>query len=183
MEKTDSSCCCLHANLAIKIAHHHLNLHHHVPVEGHHSYLNQRYNQPFLRTKIKSTIYTVNIRFYLVARRREFFFRTWSEASLAHLKKQLCRTLVPSHGVIKVIEAKILNLYKSLNSPQVKHNYSPINRTSGLWMAKISLSKRLLTTMYEKKFAPAPRRRTCLRILHTFNTKNFIIFVPASHES
>ena len=65
-------------------------------------------------------------------RRREFFFRTWSEASLAHLKKKLCRTLVPSHGVIKVIEAKILNLYKSLNSPQVKHNYSPINRTSGL---------------------------------------------------
>ena len=47
-------------------------------------------------------------------------------------KKKLCRTLVPSHGVIKVIEAKILNLYKSLNSPQVKHNYSPINRTSGL---------------------------------------------------
>ena len=99
--------------------------------------------------------------YYKECRRCDFFFRTWSEASLAHLKKTLCQTLVPSHGVIKVIKAKILNLYKSLNSPQVKHNYSPINRTSGLGV-DIHLgpgcgrrqfrhpSKRLLT-MYEKK--------------------------------
>ena len=36
---------------------------------------------------------------------------------------------MPSHGLIKVIKAKNI---KSLNSPQVKHNLSPINRTSVL---------------------------------------------------
>ena len=43
--------------------------------------------------------------------------------NILKMRWQLSATiLVPSHGVIKVIEAKILNLYKSLNSPQVKHN-------------------------------------------------------------
>ena len=79
MEKTDSSCCCLHANLAIKIAQLHLNLHHHVPVEGHHSYLNQRYNQPFL----KSTIYTANL---VAARRRRMY---------------VCLTRKYEHGILR----------------------------------------------------------------------------------
>ena len=51
------------------------------------------------------------------------------EASLAHLKKKT----KPNPGAVtrrdKSNQGKNI---KSLNSPQVKHNYSPINRTSGL---------------------------------------------------